>query len=354
MIDAEKRLWPFSPRTSLVAAVAILIGLPLLLAILHATLDWPSAQSETAVFVGILLLSLLPILLVLLDVVIERGGVIEYRGVKVDFSQSRAVGTAGMTVAPNIGVPGEVVTDSSSVMILDSLRKATTSDVVVIDLEEGQAWWETRLMVLLEGADRLERPEKIVFIGTDAGKEQQFQGWAYTSDLFRRFVDAHPAWAPMVQAARTAAREWELVEPVNTSPDRPPTPPAPPPLLPGPLPWFGPLAQGNAWMAFDPATGRRNELFAEQLLQSEIGREVEQKGGTQGISLVRLEELFRPILMREHVDLSWSADRQVDAVLDLQAPFIAMTQQGKYTSIVSRLTLMNELLKSLVKAQQPK
>ena len=49
MSDREQKLWPFKPRTSIVAAVLILFGLLLTLVILRVRLDWPSPESETAV-----------------------------------------------------------------------------------------------------------------------------------------------------------------------------------------------------------------------------------------------------------------------------------------------------------------
>lgn len=346
------KLWPFSPRSALITAGTLLIGLPILVAVLRETLDWPSDQSETEVLIGILVLTLLPVILMLLDLVAERGGSLDLRGFKVDFSQSRAVAATGITVPPNIGVPGQAVTDSSSPQILDALQQATASDLVVIDLGNGEAWWETRLMVLLAGAERLGRPDKIVFVGTDAGKERQFQGWAYSRDLFYRFLNAHPDWAPIVQATRAANRQWELVEPVNLSP--PATPwsqfnPAPKPDRPV---WFRTLATNNAWMAFQSYTGLYNELFAEQVLQSELGREVEQKAGPRGISLVRLEDLFRPILMKEQLDLSWTTDKQLEFALKVDTPFVALTQNGRYSALVSKLALLNEVVKSLLGARK--
>ena len=92
MNDAARRLWPFGPRANLVSAAVFLVGLLVLIASLRAILGWPTAQSDNAVLIGVLLLSLLPILLALLDIIIERGAVIEYGGVKVDFSQKPSIG----------------------------------------------------------------------------------------------------------------------------------------------------------------------------------------------------------------------------------------------------------------------
>lgn len=348
MTDIDRKLWPYKPRASLFSAAVILPGLLLLVAILRATSAWPTAESESVVLMGVVLLSLLPIVLALLDVIIERGAVIEYAGLKVNFSQSREMGTVGITVPPNIGVRGQAVTDSGTTQILDALRQAAASDVVVIDLEEGDAWWETRLLVLLAGADRLKRPEKVVFVGTDAGRKQRFQGWSNPGVLLPRLVKANPQYERSLEAARAAARQWELVEPVD------PAVPGIVPAVPVQPPWLsGALALRHPWMAFDASTGLRNELFAEQLLQSDLGEKIEQQGGSVTISLVRLEELFRPVLNRDAIDLSWPADRQLDAFLESDAPSIAVTQDGRYSTLVSRLTLLNQLLKPLVKKPRP-
>jgi hypothetical protein len=349
MSENENRLWPFGTRVSLIAAAFLLVGLLLLVAALRATLEWPGAEVENTVLVGVLALSLMPILLAFADTLMERGAVIEYGGVRVDFSQSRAMGTAGITVAANIGVRGRAVTDSSTTEILDALRQATGTDVAIIDLEAGDAWWETRLLVLLAGAARLGKPDKIVFVGMDAGKEQRFQGWSYARDLFQLLTAAHPQYLRSLQAARSAAGLWELVSPVN------PAPLGVPVGVPAIPAWLaGSPATQYQWMAFDSANGLRNALLEEQVLQSDLGQQVEMREGSRGISLVRLEEVFRPILAKEHVDLNWEADRQLQAVLESRASFLAVTQDGKYTTLVSRLTLLGEPLTPLLRGRKRK
>jgi hypothetical protein len=101
-------------------------------------------------------------------------------------------------------------------------------------------------------------------------------------------------------------------------------------------------------MPFDFSTGKRNELFAEQLLASELGEKVEQAEGARRVTLVRLEELFRPVLHKECIDLNWPAEQQLNTFLKIDAPFIAFTQDDRYSILVSRATLVNQVLKSLV------
>lgn len=76
MNNSENRFWPYKPRSSIVSAILISFGLLLTVAILKETMKWPSEQSETAVLVGVLVFSLLPVLLALDAVLRVRGKIL--------------------------------------------------------------------------------------------------------------------------------------------------------------------------------------------------------------------------------------------------------------------------------------
>ena len=97
MSDSDRRFWPFRPIMSIVVAILLLIGLLIIVAILREIVNWPSQNSETVVLIGVFLFSVLPVLLALVDVIIERGGVIDYKGMKIDFSQMPKMGASGFT-----------------------------------------------------------------------------------------------------------------------------------------------------------------------------------------------------------------------------------------------------------------
>jgi hypothetical protein len=65
--------------------------------------------------------------------------------------------------------------------------------------------------------------------------------------------------------------------------------------------------------------------------------------------LVRLQDLFQPVLEKHTLDIAWPAEKQLDAVLELDSPWIALTQSGKYLALVRRESLLTEVLKSLAK-----
>lgn len=156
-------------------------------------------------------------------------------------------------------------------------------------------------------------------------------------------MGAHPQYLRSLQAARAAARQWGLVEPVN------PAIPANSGLVPAQPHWIqGGLAAQHPWMAFDRATGLPNELLAEQLLATDLGAKVESEEKPRKISLVRLEELFRPVLNKDSVDQSWSADHQLSKFFETDVPYIAATHSGKYLTLVSRLTVLTQILRTMV------
>ena len=213
MRDRANNLWPFTARAAILAVPFILLASFVSLTLLRGTLGWPSPANERVALIGILVLSLLPLLLTFVDALFQRGAVIEFKGLKLNLAQ---VAPATPSVAPvpaNIGVRAGSVNDSSSSQILASLEGAANNEVVTVDLEDGQAWWETRLLVLLAGAVRLGRPRAVVFLGTLAGRNQQFLGWAYSRDLFHRLLHSDQRYLEIYYTAKSAANQWALVTP---------------------------------------------------------------------------------------------------------------------------------------------
>jgi len=338
MSDQNRKLWPFRPRNSYIFSILILAALLVVFVIAKTIYSWPGQELERIVLLGIFIIGLLPILLRLVDVVIERGAVVEFKGLKFDFSQVQKMAASGITIPANIGVTGQSVTDSSTTQILDALRQAVSSNIVIIDLEDGQAWWETRLLVLLSGAVRHNQPKTIVFVATDGGVEDCFQGWGSASDLLPLLLKAHPKYSLIYHSAVAAARQWELVEPLGPNILPPP---------PGGMSTAG-LAGQHPWMAFDQSSGLPNKFFAEQLLASELGAKIEQTEPPRTISIVRLEELFRPVLFKAAIDEIWPSERQLSEFFDRDMPYMAITRNGQFKSLISRTAVVNKMVGVLV------
>jgi hypothetical protein len=347
-VKSEQRIWPFSTGAGLLASVLLLFGLLVLVGLARKILDWPANAAQGGILTAVLVLSLLPIALALIDIIIARGAVVEYRGIKVDFSKSRYRAAPEVTVAANIGVRGRAVTDSGSVEILSALHEAVGQDAIVIDLEAGDAWWETRLLVLLAGAERIGKPECVVFVGKVAMQEQRYLGWSRTEYLLPRLLAVNLRYPELLQATRAAAAGWALREPAIRYTGTESVQQNPP----FPLAVQGPIAAKYGWMALDYTTGLNNPYVAEQMLQSELGAMFEVPGASLTISSATLDALFAPVLYQEAIDQEWPSERQLRALMDARAPYVAITQDGRYQALALRQDLTNVVLKSVVRRDE--
>ena len=336
MTARKRQLWPFEPRWAVIAVPILLVVLLLIFALLRAASGWPGAAAESAVVIGILLFSLLPVILFLVDLLAERGAILEYKGIKLDLSRTGPANVS-VSVPSNIGMAQTAINDSTSAAILGALQEAVDHDVVVVDLRDGNEWWETRLLVLAAGAGRRQRPGAIVFTGRDGGVAGKFQGWATPAAIRDQLLASNQTFRAIFDAAEAAERKWSLLEPVLV-PNAPPGGPATPD-------WFGGLAKHRSDWAFD--AGAPNPLRFERLLASELGERVEQSAAPSGISLVRLEELFRPILNKNRIDESKPSREQLEAFFADDAPYIAVTRNGVYLRLQSRSVVTGLILKSL-------
>jgi hypothetical protein len=100
-------------------------------------------------------------------------------------------------------------------------------------------------------------------------------------------------------------------------------------------------------MAFEGHTGLPNPFLAEQLLASQLAEKVEQVEPPRTISIVRLEELFRPALHRERIDETWSSEPQLAEFFARDSAYVALTRDGQFKSLVSRLSVLNAIVGTL-------
>jgi hypothetical protein len=329
--SADGGFWPFSVRAAVFAAPVIFVLLVAAFAVARGAASWPDKELDGWVLLGIVVLSLVPVLLVILDSVATQGGSLEAFGVKIRWAA--LVSTTAVTVPPRLGVmDGIPMRDSASTEILATLRAATQSDVVIVDLERGQAWWETRLLVLCAGAVRRGRPSAVVFVATEHGTQKRFQGWATPEEVVHGLLAARDDLRVAYERAAVTARRWELAE----SPASPGEPPA--------FPW--PRSDmSKQYIVFGGTPGGRNALASEQLLADELGQlEVDVPNG---ITVVRLTELLAPYLRTIALEESADEETWIATVLDTVDPYIAVTRSEQYVGLLPRERALNDIMKGL-------
>lgn len=318
---AEHKFWPFRTSASTFAALLLFLSLFAILTLLRAKIGWPSTELDGMVLLGMLAFSVVPVVLALLDLMIARGAALKYGEIELNFSKVESAAMSGLSIPANLGVSGHALNSSSSGQILEFLRKAASCDVAILDLGDGQAWWETRLLILLAGAERLKKPQKILFLGTEGGKPQQFQGWAHPDELLRCLVRSDEQYDRSLATARAVARQWELVEPPQVMLGQSNPMPAVPSWMTSNL-----AKQQHCNVAFS-SKGLPSDLAAEQLLAADLGEHIETKTKPRTISLTRLDELFRPTLIKEYLDQSWASSRQMETFFSIGAVYCGNPQQ---------------------------
>ncbi|KJS52148.1 hypothetical protein VM98_33220, partial [Streptomyces rubellomurinus subsp. indigoferus] len=119
------------------------------------------------------------------------------------------------------------VVDSGGSHILSTLRRSAGTDVVIVDLEDGHAWWETRLLVLCAGAQRLGRPSVIVFTAVQGSKAGRYLGWGRPRELLESLLASDQRYRTAYLQMKSLAAAVHLSRAGD-----PAVPPAPPPLPP--------------------------------------------------------------------------------------------------------------------------
>src|SRR4051794_2113651 len=172
--------------------------------VIYFALHWPPAALLGWVLLGAVVIGLLPVILLVINRLAD-GGTLKIAGVlEIVFQAARSGPSArsAASVSENLGAPpGVRVNDAGVGDIMEALNQAVSGPIAVVDLGGGEAWWEPRLLLLLSGAARLNRPCAVVFIATCHQRPHQLLGWGEPAELFRHMLDmvdadlAHAYWA---------------------------------------------------------------------------------------------------------------------------------------------------------------
>jgi len=326
------RLWPFGVIPALAAAGAVLVVLLAIVVVLGVVAHWPDQRWQGWLMLGVVLLALAPLLLLILDRVAHTGGSVEFRGIKIAFAAEAA--ESEITLPRNMGIPpGAPVADSGGFQLEAAMRETIGNDVLVVDLEEGSAWWETRLLTLCAGADRRGQVRAIVFVATDRRVARTFQGWASPGRLARAMLDASPELRRAADTAAVTARRWHLAYPPNPPGTAQPNPAA---AL-NPLP--DPRGNNLQYVAFRGS--ERNAFADEQFLLTELAPLEEQP---RPVTLVRLNELFGPILHAATLDEHDPDDAWLRTAMSMDDDYLAVTRGQVYVGLLSRSAVLARIV----------
>jgi hypothetical protein len=331
-----------------VAFVTVPVILALLLAgygISRTATSWPPGRYDGWVLLGIVILSVLPILLLVLQALAAWGAKLALPG-GVSLSFAAAVETTGVTVpttamTENLGTADDISVEQSTLRsVLRALRRARDSDAIVVDLRQGLTWWESRLFLLIAGAAQRDRPQAVAFVGQCGGRRQVFLGWATPNQLLDLHLRAVPTLAYVYAQARASAARWRV------GVLAPPYPGTAPTVT---YPWDTTNQQQSLPLLQDELADP--EFALELYLQQQL--DLNHPELRTPVTITRLQELYQAELVTDSVDAD--ADDATWARLLATRPerFFAITKDGKFSRLVARDALVTTMLARLVAAQQP-
>jgi hypothetical protein len=326
----QGELWPWTPRVAVLLVPVILVVLAVGVAVLRNTAGWPSDAYQGWTSLAVVLLALVPILLVVVQLIARTGGELKVAGVALSFaaaSQEAAAAVRTTNLEENLGASADDAVERTSLSsVRRALRRARDSDVTVIDLRAGHTWWESRLLILVAGAARRERPQTLAFVGDRNGRRGIFLGWASPSRLLDLHLASDPSLAKAHSAAVTKAAQWELGVPQ----------PGDASVL---LPWNSQQVLRLPFVSdASPDPGFAFELFLQETL--EIGPDRE----PSFVTIARLQQLYEAALVTDHVEAGSRDEVWIDALRREQRPFFAVTADGKLKSLVPREALLTALV----------
>lgn len=319
--EDRHELWPYRPLAAIIAALAILVVLGLLVVLLRASSSWPDPRADGVIVVAVVVVSVLPVLLLVIQLVAERGGEFEFRGLRLDFARVSPT-------APSVRLPGNLdagaveanpMVDSGRVPIMSALREARSSPALLVDLEAAGGWWRTRLFVLAAGAARLTDPPPIAFIA-GTGRDN-FIGWARPAAIRDRLAAEDPE---LETAMCLTVSDFHRVIGLRPTPNGG--------LEPTGLPPNFVVLQHEL---FPPGSTVIAPDAFERILLTHVGQH-EQRHHQREMSVGDIHRVLGQALNRDYFERTDPPDAQVRALLAGDAEWIAVTHDRSYRGLVSR------------------
>lgn len=366
---SQRRLWPYGPVSALAAAPVLWLAVAVAFWVAQR-LFGVTAPSDNASWVLIgAALGLIPLALLLVDFVAERGANVTTPWLSVDFGASLAPSGAAVhetvTLWNNLELAETQPTDSGVQPIDTAIRTAIDAEIVCIDLRDGNAWWVTRLLALCAALVDVESPKAVVFVADRDGRNRVFIGWATPGAIVKGIVDANPEYRRRLSVARRIVDQLTLFGDSGE---------ALPQLDMNALRRQLKRAAGGGAerlsLAYAPevATWRGGGQYGQPLavLLARVRVQLLRSGRTGGavvdpddmlnnlelppdrLTIGRLTDLFAGALSSTVVDRHWSNERQIATFLESHRPYVAVVDRDIYLGLLSAAVGERIVLRALL------
>jgi hypothetical protein len=225
---------------------------------------------------------------------------------------------------------GVLMPESSSGALEQAAQEAFRHQVLVIDLEDGKAWYLTRLFALAATAEFLGSPSLLVLVGQSGGRQKQAGGSIAPSDLVRAVTQKDARYA---RALRNAKAYLRLLR-TNSPP-----PPVAPGAVPGRTPVFARFGQYQ-YVYEEVGEALFMRVLVEELKWPDLNvlgpaeAPPEAEGNPPWITLPELLALAAPWIQKDVVELTDPPKTQIKAILDAKSDCVLAVRNGTFEGLV--------------------
>ena len=313
------RFWPFTSQTAVLLVPLLLTVQLVAWGLIRYSLGLDTVRTGS-LLLGVVSLSLLPLILLLLEGLALTGGSIEVGSIKV--ALTAAASAQPLVVATRNVAPGTDVTDADSEKFFDGLRRTRSATVVVVSLEDGHAWWETRLLILCASAVRSGMPEVMAFTASRQGKPAQFVGWGHPVEILQRLLDANAVYRDAYDRAMGYAVAARMRHALGADAKF---------VLP----------PHKLRVVYPAGPDKVNAFLEEQLLADELRQ---QEVTPREIGVGTLTDMLDPVLRAGSVDRTDLDSEWFRKALRADEGYVAVTDSGTYVALMTRADLVSEVL----------
>jgi hypothetical protein len=332
------RFWPWPAMFATLTVPVVLLVLLTAYGLLRGLAGWPTDHYQGWTLLGILLLSVLPIFLLILEAIVTSGGTLEAPGgVKLSFqaTSARVASTvSSTTLSENLGtLDSEPAGASSMRSILRALRRSERTDVTVVDLRDGQTWWESRFFIVIASAARRPSNQAVAIVATKNEVQRSFIGWADPARLLELHLSAQPDLNAAYQQTLALTLQWQISMPISTSTQYRTTPWNTQVTLPSPID-----EQADPKYVFELNLQQQLDNLATQIPSIR-----------NHVTVTRIDELYKSVLVTDSIDDAASIDDWIRLLTGPSRRFFAMTSSGVLRTLVPRDALLAAVVGNIIK-----
>jgi hypothetical protein len=320
------------------SSILIFLGVVLLFAMFSQFAGWPTNKDGWPLIVTIAaVLAAIPLVARALNFLGANRASVEALGVKLNFASAVQSSEAAFSSLPGgVVQQGALVLESGSGELEAAAREAHRHQVLLIDVEDGRAWYLTRLFALAATAQFLGSPSLLVLLGQIGGQPKQAAGSIAPADLVRAVTQKDPRYGRVLRQAHAYMRMLQSG-----------------PLAPFPPPAFNKFGQYQ-YLFGEVGDAVIMRILVEQLknpdpniLQpSEVAPESEQ--APPWVTLSDLQQLLGPWIRTDFVEMTAPPKAQIAAILAAKSDCVLAVRDGTFEGLVEVDRAARHIVRQLV------